>query len=392
MKNSDAGARIVDKRKHWEARVEMAIFKLPKSELSTYDKLVYAILCGHANRDGNAMLYVRTIAEEASCSERQVRRALSNLEDHHLLLRHSQKIHGQGQICNIYEIYDFEEYISSDTQKCFDEDVQEDDSQANVEQESGFQSDEEQPKTSLPANHVSLNSQTSLPVSQVSPDLQTGLPISHTSPDWSDSQAGLPISHDWPACQAGFNNVFKQPLKNIKENTPPSPPRGQNWGEGEGKKPPEEQKQNGTEEKAKGTQASGTEFFELVLNAYNIALPELPKAEKVTTSRAETIRQRIRGDPARIKLSWWKQFFARVRGFPWPMGDNPSNWRADFDWLLSEKGMQKILEGGFARTVAPKFGEGTKSGWELQKKYTDERGRIDGRAILREIQASQARG
>jgi hypothetical protein len=74
------------------------------------------------------------------------------------------------------------------------------------------------------------------------------------------------------------------------------------------------------------------------------------------------------------------------------MGDNPSNWRADFDWLLSEKGMQKILEGGFGRFSTPKFGEGTKAGWELLKKYTDEGGRVDGRAILREIQASQSCG
>lgn len=86
MKVNDIGARIVDKRKNWEARVEMAIFKLPKSELSTYDKLVYTILCGHANRDGNATLYVRTIAEEASCSERQAQRALSNLETRGLLI------------------------------------------------------------------------------------------------------------------------------------------------------------------------------------------------------------------------------------------------------------------------------------------------------------------
>ena len=48
----DTGARIIDKRRNWEARVEMAVFKRSSSELSAYDKLVYAILCGHANRYG----------------------------------------------------------------------------------------------------------------------------------------------------------------------------------------------------------------------------------------------------------------------------------------------------------------------------------------------------
>jgi hypothetical protein len=128
------------------------------------------------------------------------------------------------------------------------------------------------------------------------------------------------------------------------------------------------------------------------LNAYNTALPELPQTEKVTASRAKIIKQRIEEDVERRKLSWWKHFFLRVRGFPWPMGDNPSKWRADFDWLIGEKGMQKILEGGFGRASSPILGKGTKAGWELQKKYTDEGGRINGRAILREIQSSQARG
>jgi predicted transcriptional regulator len=100
MKTNDAGARVIDKRRNWEARVEMAVFKRPSNELSAYDKLVYAILCGHANRDGNAMLYVRTIAEEASCSERQAQRAMSNLETRGLLVRRAQNQNGR-QMFNI---------------------------------------------------------------------------------------------------------------------------------------------------------------------------------------------------------------------------------------------------------------------------------------------------
>ena len=114
--SSDNGARIVDKRRNWEARVEMLVFQRPASELSTHDKLVYAILCGHANRDGNAMLYVKTIAEEASCSERQVQRALSKLESCHLLIRRFQRTPGRGQTYSIYEIYGFDAYVPGDCQ------------------------------------------------------------------------------------------------------------------------------------------------------------------------------------------------------------------------------------------------------------------------------------
>jgi hypothetical protein len=379
MKTSEMGARIVDKRKAWEARVEMAIFKLPKDELSTYDKLVYAILCGHANRDGNAMLYVRTIAEEASCSDRQVRRALSSLEAHRLLIRHPQSAPGQGKIFNIYEIYGFEEYISPATLKPRDEGTQTEDGQIETGQKSDPCHDEDQPDNPQLVSHAQ-------PISH--PQLVShALTVSH---DFADSQSSnLPVSHNAYVSQAGHNNVFKQLLKNIKEKeTPPTPPGEKVEGEGvllEG------QKQHGTDEKAKGTKTSGAEFFELVLNAYNTALPELPRAEKVTASRAKIIKQRIEEDAERRRLSWWKQFFSRVRSFPWPMGDNPNKWRANFDWLIGEKGMQKILEGGFGRASTLNFGAGMRVGWELQKKYTDEGGRVNGKAILREIQASQVR-
>jgi predicted transcriptional regulator len=49
------------------------------------------------------MLYVRTIAEEASCSERQAQRALSNLETRGLLVRKAQNQNGR-QTFNIYEL------------------------------------------------------------------------------------------------------------------------------------------------------------------------------------------------------------------------------------------------------------------------------------------------
>jgi deoxyribonuclease-4 len=37
MISRDTGAHVVDKRRNWETRVEMMIFKRPSNELSTYD-------------------------------------------------------------------------------------------------------------------------------------------------------------------------------------------------------------------------------------------------------------------------------------------------------------------------------------------------------------------
>lgn len=110
MSANDTPLRIVDKRRNWEARVEMLVLRLPKSVLGTHDKLVYTVLCGHADRGGDAGVYVRTIADEASCSERQVRYSLAKLEKRGLLVRRPSYKPDGAQTFNIYEIYGIENY------------------------------------------------------------------------------------------------------------------------------------------------------------------------------------------------------------------------------------------------------------------------------------------
>jgi hypothetical protein len=341
MKINDAGVKIIDKRKIWEARVEMAVFKRPRNELSAYDKLVYAILCGHANRDGNAMLYVRTIAEEASCSERQAQRALANLETRGLLVRRAQNQNGR-QTFNIYEVYGFDAYISGESAP---------------EAESG----------------------------NGSADDGSGVTDSHrrrtVTPPPSDS-------HPRGDSQAGLNNVFEQPIFNSsKDNNSPLTPQGEKEGGPESEKLQEPE--HDTEEKTEPPKPNlETELFEAIRAAYNSTLPELPRAEKITASRTKVLRQRIRESPDRKEPGWWRKFFSSVRDFPWPMGRNRDKWRADFDWLIGERGMQKILEGSFQK--APVIGECAIDSLEFQKKYTDSEGRIDARAMLRDIGKTSA--
>jgi hypothetical protein len=68
------------------------------------------------------------------------------------------------------------------------------------------------------------------------------------------------------------------------------------------------------------------------------------------------------------------------------MGHNPSDWRAGLDWLIGERGMQKILEGGFGRSSANRGR--TEAGAQLQKKYTDKDGIVDARALLRDLETA----
>ena len=223
MGNADSGARVVDRRRNWEARVEMMILKRPTNELSAYDKLVYTILCGHANRDGNATLYVRTIAEEASCSERQARRALSTLEARHLLVRRPQITAGQGQTFNLYEVYGFDEYS-------FDGNPSE-----GSDAEPPCRSD----STPLPDSHATLpdsHASSRRPETTPLPDSNTPACRSVT-PSLSEGQAP-------PDSQAEPINVFEQLLFNSskREHLPPAPQGGGGGGENFGIRKPKTSK------------------------------------------------------------------------------------------------------------------------------------------------------
>jgi hypothetical protein len=194
-------------------------------------------------------------------------------------------------------------------------------------------------------------------------------------------------------------------INNTHRTKPPLPPQGVEEGEREKREGEEEGKteKSKTEKPKPGPSETGpaavgpakTEHcsYEAIVEEYNAILPELPRAEKVTPSRAETLQRRIDEDPARSEIGWWKGYFRQVREFPWPMGDNPKGWRADFDWLTEDRGMQKILEGGFRksqnlekRNSNPNFEGRTQAGVEMQRKYTNERGEVDAWALFRELE------
>ena len=119
-----------------------------------------------------------------------------------------------------------------------------------------------------------------------------------------------------------------------------------------------------------------------ILSAFNEILPELPQAEVLTASRSQTLNLRISEDQARQILDWWRQFFERVRLFPWLMGHNPNNWKATFDWLIGEDGMRKVIEGGFTQAQRQRQEYSPEELREWQRKFTDEGGFVDAKALL----------
>jgi predicted transcriptional regulator len=315
-------------KKRWVVCFENTILDL---DLSIYEKMVYIVLCSHAKKDGPAFPSVKTIAREASCSRTKVFEALKKLEETGVISRSHRIFGNRGQTSNLYEINDIEPRP-----------------EARPQSEQGGRANSPSPS----AERI----------------------------EESAARTGGVRPAD------GHIRVFEQDYMNkTKEQptppTPPEPPGGRN-GEGDfgNLKQKSNDTSNDTEKKDHETERKTAAFplepevYDTIREIYNTVLPELAKAEKITFSRAKVLKHRLKEDPARRNPDWWKGFFKRVRDCPWLMGSSASHWRANFDWLVGEKGMQKILEGTFQRHSEP----------SLQKNYMTKEGILDVKALLQD--------
>lgn len=89
--------------------------------------------------------------------------------------------------------------------------------------------------------------------------------------------------------------------------------------------------------------------FDLLVSLWNEVCGEvLPKVVKLTNRRKASLRQRFKehDDPA-----WWKGYFTMIAASPFLAGKNDRGWRADFDWVINESNMVKVIEGKYAKAV-----------------------------------------
>lgn len=90
----------------WFACVDLKVIRDP--ELSPFDKAVFVVLCSHADTSTrHCRLKMKTIAAEASCSERSVRASLRKLEERGVIVSRPVFVDGQ-QRASVYEIVGWE--------------------------------------------------------------------------------------------------------------------------------------------------------------------------------------------------------------------------------------------------------------------------------------------
>lgn len=83
-----------------------------------------------------------------------------------------------------------------------------------------------------------------------------------------------------------------------------------------------------------------TEFVE----AFNLICPELPKVIKLTDKRKSHINARMQYLKT---MGAVEDYFKKVAVSKFLNGDSDNGWKADFDWLINENNMIKVLEGKY---------------------------------------------
>lgn len=84
--------------------------------------------------------------------------------------------------------------------------------------------------------------------------------------------------------------------------------------------------------------------YQQVQKLYNETCTRLPKCQSVSESRKRAIRARFRSGS---RLKDFRLLFEKAQASRFLSGDNPRGWQANFDWLIKDTNMVKVLEGTY---------------------------------------------
>ena len=81
-----------------------------------------------------------------------------------------------------------------------------------------------------------------------------------------------------------------------------------------------------------------------IVDIYHSICVSYPKVRSLSESRKKAIRARLKT----YSLEDFKTVFENAENSSFLKGSNDRNWSANFDWLIADKNMAKVLEGNYA--------------------------------------------
>ena len=85
--------------------------------------------------------------------------------------------------------------------------------------------------------------------------------------------------------------------------------------------------------------------YQEIINLFNEKCISFPKVLKISDSRKEAIRARLK---SKYNLEDFSKLFDFAEASDFLKGNNDKNWSANFDWLIKDTNIVKVLEGKYA--------------------------------------------
>lgn len=125
----------------------------------------------------------------------------------------------------------------------------------------------------------------------------------------------------------------------------------------EGKKERKEGYNNSFSDEKLSAQNEGNErIFVTIRELYNSVCGSYPRLAKMSQSRKKAIQARLRTG---YTLDDFSALFEKAEASDFLKGKNNRNWSADFDWLIRDSNMAKVLEGKYDSRKEERYDTGT---------------------------------
>ena len=114
-----------------------------------------------------------------------------------------------------------------------------------------------------------------------------------------------------------------------------------------------ENRDKSTENIEKSTETESTESkkvnYQLIADMYNDTCVSFPRLTKLSDSIKKAIKARLKT----YSIDDFKRLFEKAEASSFLKGKNDRNWSANFDWLIKDSNMAKVLEGNYDKPNKP---------------------------------------
>ena len=106
---------------------------------------------------------------------------------------------------------------------------------------------------------------------------------------------------------------------------------------------PEDTTKDTTKGTTEGTNRGNRVDYQEIINLYNNTCVSFPKVITLSETRKKAIKKKLKT----YSMEDFKKLFEMTEGSKFLKGENNWNWSANFDWLIKDSNMVKVLEGNY---------------------------------------------